>query len=354
MHVAWSRIQEASLTAKPLPFYKQRLKMASRGLEREFGLTRVPNERQSSISYAPTRAEEQQARRLGVDLHATRETIRECFERSDCGRSFQSALAHAGLTLARGDRRDFLVVDWVGGMHALGKRILDVPAAEIRARLADLTRDRLPTIEEARRSILTRQGPKRAASVVPRRKPLVPDLAPKPQTAGTSRDDLEQAQIESHIEPRKSTIERAGARDEQEFGPAPTTGRAQHEPPVPEVPAAVPESPVVSARNERPHGFSDLLKRQFRALVKALTKRAPSPQPQGRRRRSGETAGAFRLAARNILRPITRLPVIQQTTVFLKDTLAWLHLWDWNQNSIENEASQAPGCREDDHLSPHL
>jgi hypothetical protein len=217
-----------------------------------------------------------------------------------------------------------------------------------------LTRDRLPTVEEVRRSILTRQWPKRAASLVPRRKPFVPDLAPKPQTAGTSRDDLEQAQIKSHIERRTSTIERAGARDEQEFGSAPTTGRAQHEPPVPEVPAAVPESPVVPARSERPHRFSDLLKRQFRALVKALTKRAPSPQPQGRRRRSGETAGAFRLAARKILRPLNRLPVIHQTTAFLKDTLAWLHLWDWNQNGDEHEASQALGCRQDDHLSPRL
>ncbi len=39
MHVAWSRIREDDLTAVPLPFFKQRLKL-SRGLELEFALGR--------------------------------------------------------------------------------------------------------------------------------------------------------------------------------------------------------------------------------------------------------------------------------------------------------------------------
>ena len=72
MHIAWSRIDQETLTAKPLPFWKQRLKQVCRELEERLGLTAVPNERRSSIRFAPTRSEEEQARRLGVDVHATR------------------------------------------------------------------------------------------------------------------------------------------------------------------------------------------------------------------------------------------------------------------------------------------
>lgn len=149
MHVAWSRIDDATLTAKPLPFYKERLKKVSRELELHFDLTLVPNERESSIKYAPTRAEDEQARRLGVDIHATRQLIRDCYEKSDCGRSFETSLAGENFLLAKGDRRDFVVVDHAGGTHALGKRILGVPAKDIRAHLADLDPNHLLTVTQA-------------------------------------------------------------------------------------------------------------------------------------------------------------------------------------------------------------
>ena len=150
MHVAWSRIDQDTLTAKPLPFFKERLKKISRELEIEFGLTPVKNEREGPIKYAPTKAQDEQARRLGVDIHEIQNTIRDCWDRSDNGRSFQAALDHEGLTLAQGDRRGFVVIDHGGGIHALGKRILDVSAAKIRAHLSDLSLEQLPTVEEAR------------------------------------------------------------------------------------------------------------------------------------------------------------------------------------------------------------
>lgn len=150
MHVAWSRIDQNTLTAKQLPFFKDRLKKISRELELHFGLTVVKNEREGPIKYAPTRAQEEQARRLGVDIHQVRNTIRACWDRSDCGRTFEAALADQGLTLAQGDRRGFVVIDDRGGLHVLSKRILDVTAAKIRDRLSDLDRDQLPTVEQAR------------------------------------------------------------------------------------------------------------------------------------------------------------------------------------------------------------
>ena len=150
MHVAWSRIDQDTLTAKPLPFFKQRLKKISRELEIEFGLTPVKNEREGPIKYAPTKAQDEQARRLGLDVYELRNTIRDCWDRSDNFRSFQAALDHEGLSLAQSDRRGFVVIDQAGGVTALGKRILDVSAAKIRDRFSDLDISLLPTVEEAR------------------------------------------------------------------------------------------------------------------------------------------------------------------------------------------------------------
>src|SRR5580658_1659061 len=99
MHIAWSRINQETLTAKPLPFFKQRLKQVCRELENRLGLTPVPNDRRSSIRFAPTRNEQEQARRLSVDVHVVRESIANCYKRSDCGRSFRDALSREGLLL---------------------------------------------------------------------------------------------------------------------------------------------------------------------------------------------------------------------------------------------------------------
>jgi hypothetical protein len=161
MHVAWSRIDQDTLTAKPLPFFKDRLKKISRELELHFALEPVANERESNIKYAPTKAQEEQARRLGVEIHEVRNTIRDCWDRSDNGRSFQAALEHEGLTLAQGDRRNFVVIDHAGGIHALGKRILDVTAAQTRERLSDLAREELPTVEDVRALTRENLGPEK-------------------------------------------------------------------------------------------------------------------------------------------------------------------------------------------------
>ena len=54
-----------------------------------------------------------------MDIHEVRLTIRNCRDRSDNGRSFEAALANNGLVIAQGNRRDFVVIDHEGGLHAL-------------------------------------------------------------------------------------------------------------------------------------------------------------------------------------------------------------------------------------------
>ncbi len=78
MHqLGWSRIDDETMTAKSLAFFKLRLKEVSRELETELGLTQVRNHRERP-EMSPTRDEDQQARRLGVDIHDVRRKIREC------------------------------------------------------------------------------------------------------------------------------------------------------------------------------------------------------------------------------------------------------------------------------------
>ena len=115
-------------------------------------MTRVKSERDGSVQ-APDRNEFEEARRLGVDIKQVRQTIRDCWEHSDNGVSFRAALAEQNLTLAQGDRRDFVVLDHEGGLHALGKKILGASAAQTRSRLSDINRDELPTIAQARERI---------------------------------------------------------------------------------------------------------------------------------------------------------------------------------------------------------
>ena len=151
MHIAWSRIDLDDMRAIDPGLYKFKLKEISRALEIELGLARVRNDRDpADRTRAPGRNEFEQARRLGTDLKAIRNAIRECWERSDSGKGFAAALDARGLILARGDRRDFVVVDHAGGDHALSKRITGVTSADTRTRLADIERAQLPGVDAAK------------------------------------------------------------------------------------------------------------------------------------------------------------------------------------------------------------
>jgi hypothetical protein len=215
MHLAWSRIDEEILTARPLPFFKQRLKEVSRVLENTLDLTRVRNERDGPVM-APSRHEFEEARRLGVNVHEVRKTIRDCYERSDNGRSFEAALADHGYVLAQGDRRDFIVIDHKGGMHALGKRILGVSAGQARDRLADLSREELPTVEHARSLLRERQPGMERAGQGPMRDADRDEMAWQDALAKAA---IEKEKIERRFVEPKPEEEGLGGR-EKEYGHA--------------------------------------------------------------------------------------------------------------------------------------
>lgn len=156
MHVAWSRIDQETLKARALPFYKFRLKAVSREMEIDLVLTKVRNDRERPEIRAAKRGEQAQAKRLGNDDRAIRGAIRDAWERADNGKAFVAALAESGLMLCAGDRRDYVVMDERGGTHALGKRLLGVSAADTRKVLADLDRDAMPSVLDGRATMHTR------------------------------------------------------------------------------------------------------------------------------------------------------------------------------------------------------
>jgi hypothetical protein len=377
MHLAFSRIDHETLTARKLPFFKRKLNMASRELENELGLTPVRAHRASVIKYAPLRPQEEQARRLGVDIRDVLQTIRECFDRSDCGRAFAAALTRNELTLAQGERRDFIVVDHVGGIHAIGKRILGLSAAQIRARLSDLAKESLPTVDQARQRISVLKGSRKKQAAEKSRyagqHPRLPAPAIEMKAAATTTLPATDDRPDWFVRPTLRTL--TTAQHEPVLpGPAPSLNREI----VPNIPvceigqiqyalsALGPEHSTADLAHKPPEpeaeqtpgahgkraGLADILKKQFRAVAQALVRRTPSLQPQARRRRRGETVGSFRSAARQLLRPIVQLPVISRTFAFLSDTLPWLHMWEWNA-AAEQDLTEEPGGREGNHLSPH-
>jgi len=151
MHLVFSRIDQDTMHAIDPGLYKRKLKQVCRKLEIEMGLQRVKNDRDPDEKTQPAaRPEYEQSRRLKTDVKAIRETIRDCWDRSDSGRSFVAALDEKGFVFARGDRRDFVIVDHKGGYHALSKRIIGLTVKEARDRLADIDAASLPSIAEAK------------------------------------------------------------------------------------------------------------------------------------------------------------------------------------------------------------
>jgi hypothetical protein len=92
----------------------------------------------------------QQGERTDISPHAAGTHITKVWQQSDSGSAFAKGLEASGWILARGNKRDFVVIDPKGGAHSLARRIDGAKAKEVRARLADLAMSRLPSVAEAK------------------------------------------------------------------------------------------------------------------------------------------------------------------------------------------------------------
>lgn len=156
-HVVWSLIERERDKAIHLTFDRERCTEVAREFEREHGLRELAPAHKRTREPL-TRADYERARRRGQDPEHPRAAIRSAWEHSDDGKSLVAALEERGLVLAKGDRRDFVAVDERGGVHSIGKRATGASAAEVRARLADLDRDAMPSVEQVREERRARGG----------------------------------------------------------------------------------------------------------------------------------------------------------------------------------------------------
>lgn len=157
-HCVWSRIDAATMTAKPLPFFKQKLMGIARELYLEQGWSmprglETPGER-DPLNFSL--AEWQQAKRQGLDPRWLKQAVQQCWKTSDGKRAFMRSLEERALFLAKGDRRGLVVIDHGGEVHALA-RLLGLKTRDVTQRLGDGAD--LPGVADTRRSIGARMTP---------------------------------------------------------------------------------------------------------------------------------------------------------------------------------------------------
>lgn len=157
-HCVWSRIDAETMTARPLPFFKNRLMDVSRDLYLEHGWA-MPRGMLDAAQRNPTNftlAEWQQAKRQGTDPRLLKQVIQACWSSSDNQKSFTSCLEERGLFLAKGDKRGVVVLDHTGEVYSL-PRMLDLKTKDVRSRLGD--GDALPSVDATKGMIGQRMTP---------------------------------------------------------------------------------------------------------------------------------------------------------------------------------------------------
>jgi hypothetical protein len=178
-HVVWGRIDPDTMKAIPADFNYQKHELAARAIEQELGLAPVDSVlvKDRGTERPERRPKDWEGFRAAdtqIDPQAMKAEITALWQTADSGLAFKSALHEAGYILARGDRRDFCVIDAAGDEHSLARRISGVKAAEIRARMGDVDRDGLPSVEAARQMARDAAGSGDATSDAG---PLPPELA---------------------------------------------------------------------------------------------------------------------------------------------------------------------------------
>jgi hypothetical protein len=162
LHVVWSRIDIDTMRSVSDSHNYRKHEECSRDLERRFGHERVqgahaeregPDGRVLRPDRTPTRAELRQEERTGITGKQVREEVSGLFRASDGPEAFKAALEERGYQLAKGDRRDLVIIDQAGGVHSLARRIDTMKAADLRAFMAPLDRSNLPSADEARTAV---------------------------------------------------------------------------------------------------------------------------------------------------------------------------------------------------------
>lgn len=157
-HGVWSRIDATTMTAVPLPFFKNKLVALSRDLYLDHGWDMPRGIAQAGMRDPLnfTLAEWQQAKRQGQDPRWLKAAVQSSWRASDSGPAFSRALEEHGCFLARGDRRGHVIIDHDGEVHSLS-RVLGIKTKDVKARLGD--DETLPSVGATRQTLGERMTP---------------------------------------------------------------------------------------------------------------------------------------------------------------------------------------------------
>jgi hypothetical protein len=154
-HIVWDRIDLERMRAISDSHNYRKHEEVARELEREFGHERVQGahaERDGKPrpKRTPGYPEMEQSKRTSLTPQEVTEQVTTLWRTTDNGKAFAAALSEAGYVLARGDRRDFVIVDPKCGVHSLARRIEGARVKDVRERMVDIEAGELPSVAQAK------------------------------------------------------------------------------------------------------------------------------------------------------------------------------------------------------------
>mgnify|MGYP003700563803 CR=1 FL=1 len=155
-HVVWSRIDVKTMTAIHISHDHLKLRTLARELAAEFNLHLPPGLREDrpyDVKYRErgmSMGEKARAEETGITPKQRKKHITDIYNDSANPEMFISKMERVGYTLAKGDRRDFVIIDRYGHIHSLSRQIDGVKAKDPRKIFPSLNPDNLPTAAQVR------------------------------------------------------------------------------------------------------------------------------------------------------------------------------------------------------------
>lgn len=157
-HAVWSRIDAETMTAKPLPYFKYKLRDVSKELYREHDW-KMPEGLIDAKQVDPKNyalEEYHQAKRMKRDAAELKGMFQDCWAASDSKAGFEAAIEERGFWIAKGDRRGYLGVSHKGDVLNL-TRYLGKKTKDLKDRLGEP--DDLRTLEDTKAHIAQAMTP---------------------------------------------------------------------------------------------------------------------------------------------------------------------------------------------------
>jgi len=143
LHAVWSRLDIDHEKLVPMSYDRKSHHRTSRELEVEFGLRQLnqgPTRRRAG-SQRQHDVEHNQAKEAGTTREFVQKVVTAAWEASDTGEGFKRQLQALGISLARGDRRDF-VIEHEGKVYNPVRLIEGIRTKDFRERMEGVQADK--------------------------------------------------------------------------------------------------------------------------------------------------------------------------------------------------------------------